>query len=75
MFEKIRDLPLRAAVLASVALAPVFALAQAADPFDSALSTATTKVGSYAAALVGLSAVAVVFMIAMKYVKKLPRAS
>ena len=50
-------------------------MAQAADPFDAALATATTKVGSYAAALVGLSAVAVVFMIAIKYVKRIPRAS
>lgn len=51
------------------------ALAQSTDPFDTALTAATTKVGSYAAALVGLSAVAVVFMIAMKYVKRIPRAS
>ena len=53
----------------------VMAQAVATDPFETALSTATTKVGSYAAALVGLSAVAVVFMIAMKYVKRIPRAS
>ena len=50
-------------------------MAQAADPFDAAMATATTKGGSYAAALVGLSAVAVVFMIAIKYVKRIPRAS
>lgn len=46
-----------------------------ADPFDAAMTTATTKVGAYAAALVGLAAVAVVFMIAIKYVKRIPRAS
>lgn len=45
------------------------------DPFDTALATATTKVGAYAAALVGLAAVGVVFMIAIKYVKRIPRAS
>lgn len=56
-----------------IAAAPAFA--QSTDPFDAALTSATTKVGTYAAALVGLSAVAVVFMIAMKYVKKIPRAS
>lgn len=56
-----------------MAAAPAFA--QSTDPFDTALATATTKVGSYAAALVGLSAVAVVFMIAIKYVKRIPRAS
>lgn len=54
---------------------PVLAMAQSTDPFDTALAEATTKVGSYAAALVGLAAVAVVFMIAIKYVKRIPRAS
>jgi hypothetical protein len=51
------------------------AMAQAADPFDAAVATATTKVTSYAGALVGLAAVAVVFMIAIKYVKRIPKAS
>lgn len=55
--------------------APVLALAQAVDPFETAMTEATTKVGDYAAALVGLGAVAVIFMIALKYVKKIPRAS
>ena len=45
------------------------------DPFTTAMTEATTKVGTYAAALVGLAAVSVVFMIAIKYVKKLPRAA
>lgn len=62
------------AVVGSAALA-LPAMAQTTDPFDTALDTATTKVGSYAAALVSLAAVAVVFMIAIKYVKKIPRAS
>jgi hypothetical protein len=65
---------LRAGVAAAT-LIPALAFATPTDPFDTALASATTKVGDYAAALVGLSAVAVVFMIAMKYVKKLPRAS
>lgn len=56
-----------------MAAAPAFA--QSTDPFDVALTTATTKVGTYAAALVGLAAVSVVFMIAIKYVKRIPRAS
>ena len=62
------------AVSAAVLL-PAVALAQAADPFDTALATVTTKLTSYAGALVGLAAVAVVFMVAVKYVKKLPKAS
>lgn len=62
-------------IVSAVALVPAVSFAQATDPFDTALTEATTKVSSYAAALVGLSAVAVVFMIAMKYVKRIPRAS
>lgn len=65
----------RNAGIAIATSVPVLAFAQATDPFDAAVGEATTKVETYAAALVGLSAVAVVFMIAMKYVKKLPRAS
>lgn len=65
----------RSAVVALSAALPVFAFAQSTDPFDTAITTATTKVTSYAGALVTLSAVAVVFMIGMKYVKRIPRAS
>jgi len=65
----------RSALVALAATAPVLSFAQATDPFDTALATATTKVTSYAGALVGLAAVSVVFMIAIKYVKKLPKAS
>lgn len=75
MFEKIRELPVKGYVGAVTLLGSAGAFAQAVDPFDTALATATTKVGSYAAALVGLSAVAVVFMIAIKYVKRIPKAS
>jgi hypothetical protein len=62
--------------VASAAVLPLAAQAQAVtDPFTTAMADATTKVATYAAALVGLAAVGVVFMIAMKYVKKIPRAS
>lgn len=66
---------LRAGVAVGAGLASVGAFAQVTDPFDIAMTTATTKVTSYAGALVGLAAVAVVFMIAIKYVKKIPKAS
>ena len=62
------------AVAVLVAL-PVLAQAQTADPFTAAMTDATAKVGLYSVALVGLSAVSVIFMIAMKYVKRIPRAS
>lgn len=79
MFSKTRAVvrkygaKLSAAALTGFVSASV--LAQTTDPFDAAVSTATGKVESYAAALVALSAVAVVFMIAMKYVKRIPRAA
>lgn len=66
---------LRAGAIVGAALVAVPAMAQTTDPFDTAMTEATTKVGAYAAALVGLGAVAVIFMIALKYVKKIPRAS
>lgn len=61
--------------LASTAVLSVAAQAQTTDPFTTAMTDATTKVTTYAGALVGLGAVAVIFMIALKYVKKIPRAS
>jgi len=70
--------PLRNLGIVLATSAPVLAMAQGtvvADPFSTAITEATTKVGLYAAALVGLSAVAVIFMITMKYVKRIPRAA
>lgn len=75
MFKFIKSVFVKIAALPVLALSSVMAHAQVADPFDAALATATSKVGSYAAALVGLAAVAVIFMIAIKYVKRIPAAS
>lgn len=61
---------LRAGALVGSALVAVPAFATT-DPFDTAMATSTTKVGGYAAALVGLAAVSVAFLIAVKYVKKI----
>lgn len=61
----------RNACIGAVALLPLAVFATPADPFDAAMTTATDKVGDYASALVGLAAVGVVFMIAIKYVKKI----
>lgn len=55
--------------------AAMAAHAQSVDPFDTAVTSVTTKVTSYGGALVGVAAAAVVFMVAIKYVKKIPRAS
>lgn len=68
---------LKAGVVVGTALVavPAFAQGEPEDPFAAALAAATAKVGEYSAALVGLGAVAVVFMIALKYVKKIPRAA
>lgn len=63
-------------LVSSGALFSGLVLAQAAaDPFDAAILSITGKVGVYGAALVGLSAVGVLFMVAMKYVKRIPRAA
>lgn len=64
----------RFAQVSGIALAaalPVISFAQATDPFDTAVTDVTAKVQTYGAALVGLAAVGVVFMIAIKYVKKI----
>ena len=75
-FATLRDLASgrSLAVLAAGAL-PALSMAQATDPFDTAMTTITAKVTSYGGALVGLAAVAIVFYVAMKFVKKIPKAA
>jgi hypothetical protein len=60
---------LLAALVASVATAPAFAAADAA--FTGAVTSVSGDIATYGAALVGVSAIGVTFMIAMKYVKKI----
>lgn len=52
-------------------LAASGAMAQGTDPFDTVMTTVTTSVTEYAGALVVLAGVSVVFMIGIKYVKKI----
>lgn len=79
MFEKTRAIAQKygakigAGVLA--ASASVGAMAQATDPFSAALAGLTTKVTTYGGELVVFSAVSVAFFVAIKYVKKIPRAA
>lgn len=61
----------RAGVAVTLATIALPGFAQTTDPFDTAMTTVTEKVEQYAGALVGLAAVGVVFMIAIKYVKKI----
>lgn len=62
----------RVSLVALASAAPLAAFAEGAtDPFQTALTSITANVNTYGAALVGLAAVGVVFMIAIKYVKKL----
>lgn len=79
MFEKTRAVAQKYGAKVSAAIltagASVAAMAQATDPFDGAVSTLTSKVTNYGAALVTLSAVGVAFFVAIKYVKKIPRAA
>lgn len=78
MFTKIKAKYVAISAIATTAMLSCAAFAQTTggtDPFDTALSQVTTSTTKYASALVGVAAIAVVFMIAIKYVKKLPRAS
>ena len=53
-------------------LAPAaFAQSTATSAFTAAITAATTDIGTFGVALVGLAAVGVAFMIGIKYVKKI----
>jgi len=67
LVRRARDAGLALSILAANTLA----LATPTDPFDTAVDNVTTKVEAYGAALVILAAVGVVFMIGIKYVKKI----
>ncbi len=58
-----------------VSMLPVLSFAQTAgtgsSAFTDAVTQATTDIGTFGGALVGLAAVGVAFMIAVKYVKKI----
>lgn len=77
MFGKINAKLAAVVAIATTSMLSVCAFAQSvgADPFDTALTQVTASTTKYASALVGVAAIAVVFMIAIKYVKKLPKAS
>lgn len=62
---------LRAGAAVGLGLASVGAFAQSTDPFQDVLDNVTTKVETYAGSLVVLAGVAVVFMVGIKYIKKL----
>jgi hypothetical protein len=57
--------------LISAAVLPVASFAAADAAFTGAVTTVTADIAIYGAALVGVAAVGVTFMIAMKYVKKI----
>lgn len=61
----------RSLAIGSLLSVPFLALAQATDPFDTAVSTVTENATGYAGALVGIAAAIVVVMIAMKFVKRI----
>lgn len=60
--------------VAAVAALPMIASAQT-DPFTEVMTDVTDKVTTYAGALVVLAGVSVVYMVAVKYVKKIRGAS
>lgn len=86
MFQKTRALaqkygPVIKTQQAKIAVASMLLMSAAAshaqetDPFTAALEAMKTKVATYGGSLVALAAVGVAFFVAMKYVKKIPRAA
>lgn len=73
--NRLASIRTRLGALSLLALAPAMSFAQAVDPFDTAVTDITAKITSYGGALVGVAAVGVVFYVAIKFVKKLPRAA
>lgn len=71
--NNLRHYGLNAAVMGLLA-APMLSFAQSGDPVDAAValafSTATTKIGTYAAGLIGVAVIGVGVAIGIKYVKK-----
>lgn len=59
---------------APLALAAASAHAAVPEEFTDAITAATADIASMAGALVVVAAVAVAFMLAIKFVKKIPRA-
>lgn len=72
---KLKDQQARAYVGTMLALSAAASHAQATDPFQEALDAMKVKVATYGTSLVALAAVGVAFFVAMKYVKKIPRAA
>jgi hypothetical protein len=67
LVRRVRD----AYLLAAIAVTNLVANATPTDPFDTAVGDIEVRVESYGGALVGLAAVGVIFMVGMKYVKKI----
>lgn len=63
------------AIASALVLAAGTASAAADAAFTSAVTTVTADVATYGGALVGVAAVGVGFMIAMKYIKKIRSAA
>lgn len=66
-----KRLALLASLLSAGAVVTGNAHAQAATAFTTAIATVSTDVATYGAALVGVAAIGVGFMVGMKYIKKI----
>lgn len=72
---KLKDHQARVVVGTMLALSGAASHAQETDAFAQAVAGIKTKITTYGGELVAVAAVGVVFMVAMKYVKKIPRAA
>ena len=67
---QLQDNALKLSVVAVVAM-PGLAVAQTPTPFETVLATITSAVEEYGPALLTLGGIGVVFMVGLKYIKKL----
>lgn len=65
----------RLAAVAGSSLLALPAMAQTGDPFADVMTDVTAKVTTYGGALAVLAGVSVVFYLAIKFVKKIPKAA
>lgn len=71
MFQKLKQVGAAIGAMAATGAVMAQETGGATGAFTTAVTSATTNIGTFGAALVGLAAVGVAFMIGVKYVKKI----
>ena len=71
MFKFKKSIVGAVAAASAFLVAPMAHAADANAAFTAAITTVTADIGTYGAALVGVAAVGVAFMVGIKYIKKI----